>query len=299
MQGGHEHQNWYVNRGTAQHDLPIAKADANTRTVFTHKLRLDMRLLRGEGVNKHGTAFHTPGALKITSSLSVIDADIKEDPIIAARVDTWWSLAAEGFRKTGIDPDRVMARLPVPLDARESVVRNEASAFGALLAQAYQNATLAEAAPGQEPRFFFFNSGSIRVDDVLGPGLLNEYDVLRILPFSGYMRIASTTGDILAKALERGVKSPGAGAWPAYDPDVVWRQGGEWWLRAPDATKEDKKVNPQLLRELETVVFGTTEYIINRGDGYFTTNETQVLKDSFSRNVVEVLRDTLKEMYPV
>ena len=31
----------------------------------------------------------------------------------------------------------------------------------------------------------FFNAGSIRIDDVLAPGPITQYDVIRVLPFGG------------------------------------------------------------------------------------------------------------------
>lgn len=72
--------------------------------------------------------------------------------------------------------DRVVATIAEPLDGRESTVRNRQGRLTDLI-----TAALDREAGGVDAALF--NGGSIRIDDVIQPGPLSEYDVIRILPF--------------------------------------------------------------------------------------------------------------------
>src|SRR5258708_18883298 len=56
-----------------------------------------------------------------------------------------------------------------------------------------------------------FNGGSIRIDDVLPPGTVTQYDVIRILPFGGKGVKATFTGALLARVLQIGERNRGTG----------------------------------------------------------------------------------------
>jgi 5'-nucleotidase len=56
-----------------------------------------------------------------------------------------------------------------------------------------------------------FNAGSIRIDDVLIPGPVTQYDIIRVLPFGGKVLKATLTGDLLSRVLEIGRRNKGTG----------------------------------------------------------------------------------------
>ena len=58
-----------------------------------------------------------------------------------------------------------------------------------------------------------FNSGSIRIDDVVPAGPVTEYDVIRILPFGGKILKATFTGALLSRVLQIGQQNRGTGGY--------------------------------------------------------------------------------------
>lgn len=201
IMGGHEHENIQVLRGS---DLtPIVKADANARTVYIHRLTFDP-------VTKK---------LDIASDIKLITEAIEDDPATAQVVDQWVDIAFAGFREQGLKPAQPVVTLTEPLDGRESSVRNESTRLTDLIAQA-----LLHAAPDAD--LSIYNSGSIRIDDVLLPGTLIEYDIIRILPFGGDILSADMKGSLLDSTLTQGVANKGSGGFLQY-AGVAWADG-QW-----------------------------------------------------------------------
>jgi len=66
----------------------------------------------------------------------------------------------------------------------------------------------------------------VRIDDVVPPGPVTEYDVIRILPFGGTIVRASVDGALLARVLDTGVNNEGTGgylhAWGARRENGAW-----------------------------------------------------------------------------
>jgi 5'-nucleotidase len=58
-----------------------------------------------------------------------------------------------------------------------------------------------------------FNSGSIRIDDVVPPGPVSQYDVMRVLPFGGRTLKATFDGVLLAEVLDAGLQNRGTGGY--------------------------------------------------------------------------------------
>jgi 5'-nucleotidase/UDP-sugar diphosphatase len=185
--GGHEHENWMIERGP--HFTPIVKADANVRTAAIVTLRVP-----GKGERPI-----------VTTYLQRIDERMKEGPRTAAEVRKWRDLAFDGFRKAGFDPLEVVAVIPEPLEARESIIRNRSTRMTGLILDAMMHDAGTTAA--------IFNSGSIRLDDVLQAGPLTQYDVIRVLPFGGPVVKVTMTGAMLAKVREIGEQNKGTGGY--------------------------------------------------------------------------------------
>jgi 5'-nucleotidase len=184
--GGHEHENLLIRRGP---DLtPIAKADANFRTVFVHDLTWDPESRR----------------LDVSSRLLAITDSIREEPATRDVAARWVETAYRGFRDAGFQPESTVARLPIEMDGRESTVYRDTSALTSVIA----DAMLAEVAGADG---VLYNAGSIRLDDVLASGSISQYDIIRILPFGGPVVEVEMTGGLLRRVLEQGERNRGTG----------------------------------------------------------------------------------------
>src|SRR5436190_10752327 len=126
--GGHEHENWLIERGPGY--TPIVKADANVRTVAIVTIQVPSPARRRAGAT---TAAARP---VISTRLERIDATIPEGPRTAAEVRKWRDLAFAGFRAAGFDPMEVVAVIPEPLEARAAIVRTRATGMTTLLLHA-------------------------------------------------------------------------------------------------------------------------------------------------------------------
>lgn len=188
--GGHEHENWVIERGA--NFTPIVKADANARTAAIVTLRIPKA-----------------GARPVVGvRMQRIDDRMKEGPRTAAEVKKWVDLGYQGFRADGFDPAQVVTTTDVALDGRESSVRNRSTNLAELILAAMRQ----EAGTGGA----IFNGGSIRLDDVLPPGAVTQYDVIRVLPFGGKIVKATFTGALLARVLAVGASNVGTGGFLHY-----------------------------------------------------------------------------------
>ncbi|MGI0493663.1 bifunctional metallophosphatase/5'-nucleotidase [Alkalinema pantanalense CENA528] len=197
--GGHEHENiqqWRFTQRPARSaqcplsKTPIFKADANVVTAYIHRLSYDT----------------TSRCLTIASELRDITADLPDDRRTAQVVQQWVTKGFAGFRADGFEPQQVIATTRMALDGRESVVRNQATPLTDLIAQSLLRST-------QGTDLAIFNSGSIRIDDVIPAGVMTQYDVIRILPFGGKVLTVNLRGDILQKVLEVGQSNRGNGGY--------------------------------------------------------------------------------------
>lgn len=186
--GGHEHENNQQWRGT--HFTPIFKADANARSVYIHRLAYDTQ-------TKH---------LTVNSQFQPITDQLPEDPQTALVVNAWVKRAYAAFRQSGFQPEAVVATVPDALDGLESSVRNRPTALTQLIAASLQTAAgSADVA--------IFNGGSIRIDDILPPGPISQYDIIRILPFGGKILLVNMRGDVLQQVLNQGLANQGTGGY--------------------------------------------------------------------------------------
>ena len=188
--GGHEHENVRAYRGPRQ--VPVLKADANARTVYVHRLTVDRRT----------------GAVTVDSELVPITEALPDDPAVAAEVARWVEVASAGFRADGFEPDRIATVTTEDLDGREGTVRTRPARLGRTIAEAFRAAAGGDAAG---VRVGLFNSGSVRVDDVLPAGPFSEYDAIRVLPFGGTVVTVQMPGALLARVLDQGVANVGTG----------------------------------------------------------------------------------------
>lgn len=188
--GGHEHENWSIERGT--HFTPIIKADANVRSIAIVTIAIPRK-----------------GARPVVSARLERVTDLTpEDRRTAAEVKKWTDLGFAGFRADGFEPSQVVATITEPLDGREASVRNRPTALTGLIANAMRREARTDIA--------IFNGGSVRIDDVLPAGPVTQYDVIRVLPFGGRILKATFTGALLSHVLEVGEQNRGSGGFVQY-----------------------------------------------------------------------------------
>lgn len=186
--GGHEHENYLLQRGPNL--TPIIKGDANVRTVAVVRIEPGARGSRA----------------RVSSTLIPITDRTPTDSAVAAEAQRWIDVAFAGYRKQGFAPEAVVATLRASLDGRETTVRTRPGPLSdAILAGMRAEATEAEVA--------IFNGGSIRIDDVVPAGALTQYDVIRILPFGGVTVRADVTGRLLKQVLTIGRQNAGSGGY--------------------------------------------------------------------------------------
>lgn len=205
--GGHEHENILLRRGKTF--TPIVKGDANVRSVYVHELSFDL------ASRQHA----------LDTRFVVLDKRIPEDPKVKARAEEWVEKAFAGFRASGFQPERSVAWVTEALDGREASVRNQPSFLGGLI-------TAAMLKEWKEAELAIFNTGSIRIDDVIPPGPISEYDVIRILPFGGETASIEISGALLRQVFEAGLKNRGNGGYLQYagasrDAKRGWLVNGE------------------------------------------------------------------------
>ncbi|PXW85201.1 5'-nucleotidase [Nitrosomonas sp. Nm84] len=183
--GGHEHENHQNWRGNF---TPILKSDANARSVYVVDLYFDPQT----------------GKTEIKPTFVPINDNLAEDPGIKAVVDQWMAVAFNAFREQGFEPEAIVTTTTAALDGLESSVRNHSTNLTELIAQGLLR-------PYPEAELSLYNSGSIRIDDILPAGKITVYDVIRILPFGGKVQLATMTGDLLIKVLNQGLANRGSG----------------------------------------------------------------------------------------
>jgi 5'-nucleotidase len=201
--GGHEHENIQQRRG--RNFVPIAKADANARTVYIHNLVYDT---------------DKPKSLEITSNLQLITDAIPDEPETATVVEKWVDIAFKAFEEMGFYPREKIATTTIYLDGLEESVRNRPTNLTEIIAQG-----MLKEVP--EADLAIFNSGSIRIDDIIPPGIITQYDVLRILPFGGKVLAVEMTGELLKQVLDQGQRNRGTGGYLqtgniSQDPASNW-----------------------------------------------------------------------------
>jgi 5'-nucleotidase len=259
--GGHEHENWLMRRG--EHLTPVVKADANVRSLAV------VRLVFG----KPGTR---PNAdVRLVS----IDQSIPEKSAVAARVRQWNEAGFAAFRREGFEPDAIVAVSTESLDGRESTVRNRPGRLTDLIAAGMAR----EAAPVDVA---LFNSGSVRIDDVLPAGPISEYDIIRVLPFGGKVVAVTMEGALLARILETGQNNQGLGG---YLQSSGAEQGKDGWLIG------GKPLDPRARYRV-----AVNDFLLSGGEinmGYLTRSHPQISDLRELRDIRRVVIDELKATY--
>jgi 5'-nucleotidase len=260
--GGHEHENWLMFRGPQF--VPVVKADANARSLAIVTLSFGARGTRPD----------------VSVRLQRIDDSIASAPSVEAIARRWIEKGFEAFRREGFTPEAVVATSTEPLDGRESTVRNRAGRLTDLIAAAIAH-------EAERPDVALFNGGSVRIDDVLPPGPITEYDIIRILPFGGRVVKAIFDGALLARVLDMGMNNQGLGGFLH-----VW--GGRWengaWL-----------VQGRAIDPAGRYTVALTDFLLSGGEtnlGFLTRANPQVHDVEELRDIRHAVIEELRREQP-
>jgi 5'-nucleotidase/UDP-sugar diphosphatase len=260
--GGHEHENWFIRRGQAM--TPIVKADSNVRTVAIVTLTFPNRTARPA----------------VSSRLQVIDDSVAKDPAVEAVAQKWTTTAFDGFRKSGFTPERTVAVTTEALDGRQSTVRNRPGRLTDLITASF-------AREAGDVQVAILNSGSVRIDDVIPPGPVTEYDTIRLLPFGGKVARATFDGSLLASVLDAGARNVGIGGY--LQTRGVTREGERWLVQGVP-------LDPTARYRV-----AITDFLLSGGEtnlGFLTETNPAVHDVQYLRDVRMALIDELRTEFP-
>jgi len=262
--GGHEHENMQFWRGEPL--TPIFKADANATSVYIHDLLYNQK----------------DHSLKIRSRLEQVTAVFTDDLETANVVQKWVAIASEGFAKDGFQAQEVITETNIALDGLEASVRNRPTELTKIIA----NGMLHEA-PGTE--LALFNGGLIRIDDVIPPGKITQYDVIRIMPFGGKIINIEMNGTLLKRVLDQSQKNKGMGGYLQTTPNV-----------SLDATNKNWLLNDQPIYSDQTYKVAINDFLLTgkeTGLDYLTPSNPNLRVVSESIDVRRALINELKRAF--
>jgi 5'-nucleotidase/UDP-sugar diphosphatase len=226
--GGHDHDNMLRQSGRTT----IAKADANVKTVYVHRIRYD------KNTKEH----------EIQSELVKIDDSLPADPEVQKVVEKWENILNDNLIKVYPEPQKVVYTTTKPLDGLEKSIRNFQTNLGQIIAK-----SMAKAA--RKPvDGAVVNGGSVRIDDQIS-GNITAIDIFRALPFGGSIVEVDIKGDLLEKLLTTGRNNQGTGGYLQRE-NFFWDDQRNQWLNGSEPLHPDKEyhiaVTDFLLSGLET-----------------------------------------------
>jgi 5'-nucleotidase len=232
--GGHEHENYYLSRGSQW--TPISKADANAFTVYIHRCAFNLNTKQ----------------FRVYSTLSKITPELNDEPKTNEVANYWFNLGMKAFEDEGYKPNRTVSCLPedVELDGRSLSVRTSQTLLSKHCCDAMIDST-----SSSETTVGLFNSGSIRIDDILR-GLITQYDLLRVLPYENNLFALSVPGEVLANALIHGASLKGNGMFISYSGVETPDDGKTWLINGTDISKSG------LRYDVATISYAR-QYILN------------------------------------
>jgi len=127
----------------------------------------------------------------------------------------------------------------------------------------------------------------VRIDDVMTPGSMTEYDIIRVLPFGGKVVRASFDGALLAKVLDQGLGNQGTGGY-LHSSDGTVRTSTGW------------VINGAPLDPSKRYIVGISDFLLTGGEtnlGFLTRTNPGVHDISELRDVRKAMLDELKATY--
>ncbi|TXD51517.1 MULTISPECIES: bifunctional metallophosphatase/5'-nucleotidase [unclassified Polaribacter] len=186
IMGGHEHTNSYQTVG----NVKIAKADANAKTAYIHRISFDKKTKK----------------TLVKSELKEINATVKSDVKVGEIVSKWQQILLTQIKEVIPNPDEVIFTAKVPLDGRDMQVRSIQTNLGKIITRSMSFAF------DDEVDCAIVNGGSIRIDDAL-EGNITPVDIFRVLPYGGAILKVKIKGRLLRRVLDYGELAAGTGAY--------------------------------------------------------------------------------------
>ena len=232
IMGGHEHTNKYEKVG----NTIIAKADANAKTAYIHRISFDKKTKK----------------TIVKSELKEINDRIKSDERVGQIVAKWQTILTSKIKDIIPNPDEIIYYAKVPLDGRDTPIRSVQTNLGEIITKSmsFSFDDIVDCA--------IVNGGSIRIDDQL-VGAINAVDIFRVLPYGGGVLKVQLKGRLLKRVLDYGVLAAGTGAYlQRFNAEKI---GEEWMI----------KNKPLHLNKTYTVAF--SDYLLKGFDIPFLTAE--------------------------
>lgn len=213
--GGHDHK---AAKKQINNYAPIFKSDVNSRSVYVHQLIYNT-------IKKN---------LEIKSVLIPITEEIPENLSTKEVVKKWLELGYDRFKTNGFNPEAKIAKVAIFLNGLESTIRKQPTILTKLIAQSMIQET-------GDADLALFNSGVIRIDEVIPPSWITQYDVIRIIPFE-YEKILllEITGNLLKKVLNQGETNKGTGSY-LQTYNIIWNPASKTWLVNRENLDPEKK----------------------------------------------------------
>jgi 2',3'-cyclic-nucleotide 2'-phosphodiesterase (5'-nucleotidase family) len=208
IMGGHEHNNMLHQIGNTL----IAKADANARTVYLHRIT--------HNVKTHRTT--------VVSTLVTVDEKLQQQPEVKQVVEKWEKVLNRQIETFMTNPNQVIYMANPPLDGTDAINRSAQTELGDIITSAMI------AGFDEKPQAALVNSGSFRLDDML-EGPVTPIDVMRVLPFAGQVQKVDITGELLLKVLDYGLARRGSGAY-LQRKEIKRTASGKWMIGNKEIT---------------------------------------------------------------
>ncbi len=183
--GGHDHDNMLHQVG----NVAIAKADANVKSVYIHRLTYNKKTKK----------------CTLKSELKKIDDSIPDHPPVAKVVDKWSKILMSKISEIVDNPNKVIYYSEIPLDGRESSIRHKQTNLGEVCVKSFYLAS-------KNVDAAIMNSGSVRLDDQI-TGNVSPIDIFRALPYGGKLVQVEMKGSLLKKLLDESESRQGNGAY--------------------------------------------------------------------------------------
>ncbi|MEO6134875.1 MAG: bifunctional metallophosphatase/5'-nucleotidase [Ginsengibacter sp.] len=210
--GGHEHDMRFLKVG----DVYISKAHANAKSAYIISLN----------INKNN------GHLKVVPRLKMIDESIAIDSATNVVVQKWMSIGEKNYSSLGFDATKIVREKGEPLEGRETEIRSRPTNLTRIIASAFEKAV-------SNADLAIFNSGSIRVDDIVQMPV-TQYDIIRSLPYGGSIMEVDMKGSLLQKVLEIGRNNVGSGGFLQYSAFVNYNPANKLWTIKNEAIQPEK-----------------------------------------------------------
>ncbi len=255
LMGGHEHTNNYLKVGNTY----IAKADANAKTVYIHRIEYDTETKE----------------LKINSELVEITDKIENDKEVLKIVNKWNIFLDKKLKNILPEPNKVIFHTEETLDGRDAPTRSKQTNLGQIITKAMSFAF------DDKVDCAFVNGGSIRIDDELH-GDITGVDIFRVLPFGGGILKVKMKGKLLEKSLNYGRLKSGTGAYlHRYNCDYN-KETSTW-------TVKGKKIKPN---KIYTVA--VSDFLMKGYDIPFLKNDNKDVKKVFENKPEDLSSDIRK-----